>query len=193
MRGYTGASGRPLNFTVSCPAKLMRYRHVVEAPQAARFDTNFSVDEAMVRLSSATKAPGSRFLSSEGMLGRVSRGVVTLERVLPFPSQNAWKPVFVGHFEENNGRAALVGAFGLRPAIRALMYFFVASWLLWAIAALWVIHATPGQALPLWFPIPGIGLAALGIAVSRTFGFRFGGDISWLSERIANALSARVS
>jgi hypothetical protein len=167
----------------------MWYRRLVDDPLAARFDADCSVDQAIARLASAAKAPASTFLSSQDMLGRVSRERVELERAMPFQSGNSWKPVFVGRFEEKDGRAFLVGVFGLRPLVRGFMYFFIAFCLLWSVGAFWSIYSIPGQNLSGWLPFAGIGMAALCIAFSRGFGYLSRADIPW----IAGALSGRVS
>jgi hypothetical protein len=168
------------------------YRQLVDDRQPASFEVNSTLDEAIARLAAATESSRKIFSANEYMFGRVSAPQVRLERVMP-TFRNSWKPVFTGRFVEENGKVILIGTFGAAYFTRVFMHVFVAFAVLWSIGAFWSLHKTDGQQLPAWFPFAGLGMAALGLVMSRIFARISRGDIVWLSDRIAGALGGRAS
>jgi hypothetical protein len=168
------------------------YRQLLDDRQPARFEVKSTLDEAIARLAAATERSRKLFSVTEYMFGRVSAPEVRLERVMP-TFRNSWKPVFTGHFIEANGTVVLIGTFGAAYFTRIFMHVFVAFGVLWSIGAFWSLHKTPGQQLPPWFPFAGLGMATLGLVISRIFERISRGDVIWLSDRIAGALGGRAS
>jgi hypothetical protein len=168
------------------------YHQLLDDRQPARFEVKSTLHEAIARLAAATESSQKLFSAADYMFGRVSGPDVRLERVMP-TFRNSWKPVFAGHFVEENGTVVLTGTFGTTYFTRIFMHFFVAFGILWSIGAFWSLHNTPEQQLPPWFPFAGFGMAALGLMMSQIFGKISRGDIIWLSDRIAGALGERAS
>jgi len=172
--------------------EAVQYRQLLDDRQPVRFEVRLTLDDAIARLAAATESSRKLFSVTEYLFGRVSAADVRLERVMP-TFHNSWKPMFTGHFVEANGAVVLIGTFGAAYFTRMFMRVFMAFGVLWSIGALWSLHKTPGQQLPVWFPFAGLGMAVLGLVISRIFGRISRGDITWLSDRISGALGGRAS
>ena len=166
---------------------MARWKELIDDRQPVRFEIEGPVEDAICRLSDATEAPGFRLAVRPHMCGRVSEEGVRLERVAPL-FRNSWKPVFVGHFEKSDGQVFLVGTFGVATFTRVFMYVFVTFGVLWSVGASWSVLARPGPSLPVWFPFAGIGIAGIGVAMSKLGAKLSNGDVPWLTRQISDAL-----
>ena len=160
---------------------------LLDNQQPARFEARCSVDEAIRRLDDIVEPSrlGSPF--QQHIFGRVTRDGVYLERVTPL-FKNSWRPAVEGRFEVARGVTVLVGSFGLSKSTRRFMKLFVAFGFLWTIGAGWSVLAHPQPELPVWFPFAGIGIACVGVAMSKVFAAASAGDVEWLSTKVSEQL-----
>lgn len=162
-------------------------RQLLDDRTPVSFKTTCTVEEAVRRLSTITVTSRWRTIFSQCIYGKVSPRSVRLERTVPFFT-NSWKPVFEGYFEESHQATILVGTFGVSTYTRRFMKVFVSFGVAWSIFACLSLWLNPTPELPWWFPLAGIGMAALGILMNRTFAKLSGGDVTWLSDRIKSSL-----
>jgi hypothetical protein len=88
------------------------------------FRSAFSLQESVQRLRNVTKRNVFLGLFNEVSVGRVTETSVRLQRVRP-AFANPYKPIFVGKFEEMNGRVSLRGRFTM-PLFSKI---FMSAWL----------------------------------------------------------------
>ena len=151
------------------------------------FESAYSLDESVRRLSAATSASAFKVLTSQAAVGRVSRDRVSLQRVIPFVS-NSFKPIFVGQFHETAGKVVLAGRFTLHWFTRAFMTFWFGFGMLWTAMATIVLAVAPQPGL-WWFPLAGLGVIACGFCIVMLCKWFARNDASWLSKVIQTALS----
>jgi hypothetical protein len=121
------------------------------------------------------------------MFGKIEAERVRLQRVYPFVA-NAYKPIFMGRFEEAEGRATLIGEFTLRPDVARFLRWGMAFCVLWSVGASVSIALRGWGQLPWWFPLAGLGMAFVFSSFAR-LGWRMSeGDIDWLSARVREAI-----
>jgi hypothetical protein len=164
------------------------YRRLVDDPKPARFETSLPIHEAVSRLAAETSR-WRRISLTEYLRGRVSQDYVWLQRRGPFFGAS-WQQVFAGHFETNDGGVSLVGTFGVARSTRYFMYFAIALGLAWSAVAFWIMHEEPRPEDSVWPALAGIIVSAFIPLIGRFARRIRRSDVSWLSERIAAALSA---
>jgi len=103
---------------------------------------------------------------------------------------NSFKPVFVGRFEQAQGKVVLTGRFRLSWFVRLFMaYWFGFCALFVALSLVAAIHKPAAASMSL----AGAGMFALGLGMTRLFGWFSRNDPAWLSEVIRGALHAPIS
>lgn len=153
---------------------------------AAEFESVFSIEESIARLSAATKTSVFKAISHQAAVGSVNDKKVSLQRVIPFVG-NSFKPIFVGSFRCVGSKTVLLGHFTMHWVVKAFLTFWFGFCALWTILATSAAIADPRSA---WFaPIFGIGLFAAGVALVRVGQWFARNDIDWLSSLISKVLS----
>ena len=174
---------------------ILWFRDLLYGTSPAEFASAFGPEDSIERLKSVTVRM-ILFPTEQIMVGRVNADRVALRRVTP-TVHNTWAPVFTGRFEIREGRTVLVGAFKLSRFTKVFMtlwFGFIAFWTgLVTVIAFEAqrdpsaFEVTPG--IPPWiFPLFGIGMFLIGVAMVWG-GKRWArGDQAWLSDRIARGL-----
>jgi len=179
--------------------------------QPVEFRSDYPLDEAMRRLREVVKPNIFCSLFKQSAVGRVDNDRVRLQRVIPFFG-NSFKPIFVGKFDDSAGTVSLKGRFTTFTFAK----FFMTAWfgfaLIWtAIAVIMVvipmiamvfsaaryvsitstaISLTPTKLLEtLIFPFSGLAFITCGYFFLRLCWWLSLGDIKFLSETIARALT----
>jgi hypothetical protein len=161
----------------------------------AEFESAFSLDESVQRLSAATRRSMFSSLFQESAVGPVSARRVSLQHVIPFFG-NAFKPFFIGRFSARDGRVVLAGRFTMLLPVRV----FLSIW--FGFCALWTATATIMAALAMiggrtegvavWIlPIAGTGMFFIGLGFTRFARDLSAKDVPWLSHVIQDAFSNR--
>jgi hypothetical protein len=153
----------------------------------AEFASIFTMDDAVERLRSASNS----WFSISGVfeqraVGTVRSDRVRLERVRPF-IRNDFKPQFVGHFVQSDGRVLLVGRFTMRRWTKIFMSIWLGFCLLWTAGA--TVATLAQRDTPGILPLAGLGMFAFGsllVSVGKSWARS---DVLWLSEVIRKALS----
>lgn len=152
-----------------------------------RFRSPYFIDEAIASLSKVVKPSVLSSFSGQCAVGTVSQTKVRVERVIPFVG-NAWKPVFYGTFSTGEAGTVLEGAFRFSAFTRIFMSIWfsliVFSTLL---ATVTILRNSPGD---LWFPLAGVGMFAVGVAMARVGKWFARNDVAWLTQLIAQELGA---
>jgi hypothetical protein len=153
----------------------------------AQFDSNFSVEESVEKLRGAS----ARWYSLSGLFNQRAVGVVfpdrvRLERVRPF-IRNDFKPQFVGHFVQSDGKVFLVGAFSMRLWTKVFMTFWLGFCVLWILGATIAVFAVPAS--PKFLPLAGVLMFVIGSSFTLAAKSWARDDISWLKDLIGNTLS----
>ena len=161
--------------------------HLLYGAILVRFESQYCVQESVERLAAVVKPSVFSSFSGQCAVGNVTEKKVAIHRVILLVG-NAWKPFFYGSFSPAGAGAVLIGAFTFSAFTRAFMsiwFGFIAFWTVLATAA--VITKSPSN---FWFPLFGVGMFAVGIAMVRTGKWFARNDVSWLTQVIACALGA---
>ncbi|WP_426662844.1 hypothetical protein [Rhodanobacter aciditrophus] len=157
--------------------------------EPVEFVSSYGLAESVERLKAATKKWSLFNVSEQAAAGRVSEARVSLQRVIPMVG-NSFKPVFVGRFEQAQGKVVLTGRFRLSWFARLFMaYWFGFCALFVALSLVAAIHKPPAALMSL----AGAGMFALGLGMTRLFAWFSRNDPVWLSEVIRTALHASAS
>ena len=164
---------------------LRSFFHFLYGATPVRFESQYSVQGSVARLAAVVKPSVFSSLSGQCAVGTVTEKRVSIQRVIPLVG-NAWKPFFYGSFSSRGKGAVLVGAFKFSVFTRVFMsiwFGFIAFWTV--LSTTIVITKSPSQ---FWFPLFGVGMFAVGIAMIRVGKWLARNDLSWLSQQIAGAL-----
>ena len=153
------------------------------------FASSYDLAESVVRLKAATRRWSFFNLSDEVAVGRVSESRVSLKRVIPMVG-NSFKPVFVGRFEQDQGKVVLAGRFTLSLFVKIFMAYWVGFCALFVVISLAAGAHSPVAALMV---LAGIGMLILGPGMARLFAWFSRNDPAWLSEVIRSALHVQAS
>lgn len=152
-----------------------------------RFECEYSVTESVSRLAAVVKPSVFSFQTEQCAVGTVTETKVRIQRVIPFVG-NSWKPFFYGTFATSGNKAVLTGHFRFSTWTQVFMsiwFGFVAFWTVQA--TILVLRQSPGD---LWFPLFGMGMFAVGVAMVRVGVWFARNDRTWLTQVIAGALGA---
>jgi hypothetical protein len=155
------------------------------------FEVAGPIDDAISRLArSISKTPLQATLMNETsettLVGVVSREQVKLHRVA-FMQGNIFKPIFRGHFRNQNGKASLVGSFTMGRSGRFAVGVGLAVSCVAQIIALPLIGTKDGVDNISFFAPLGFGAIALIVAFSgKMLGHK---DVRWIEERIEGELN----
>jgi hypothetical protein len=114
-------------------------------------------------------------------MGRVSATEVRLKRHVPFISRRA-TPVFVGHFEDLQDRAVLVGAFEDSAWTRMSGLLFS------CLAASWAFASARSVSTALIIFLGVLGVDSIAKLVGSKSDTVWRNDVSWITKQIAEAL-----
>jgi len=161
---------------------------LIYGAKPASFESHYSIRESVSRLQQVVKPTVLQSLAVESAVGMVSEERVSLQRVIPLVG-NSYKPTFIGSFKTVRDRVVLTGEFTLSRAMR----LFLSVW--FALLAIFVVAATavvlPTLATDFWFPLFGVVLFGLGVALAWAGKSFARNDIAWLSRVISDALGSR--
>lgn len=164
---------------------MMRAYKVVFGSRQVEFESAFDIPGSVERLRAATR--GSMFFafSKQEAVGTVTGTRVSLKRVIPLVG-NSFKPFFRGHFTEKNGRAVLIGRFG----IHGLVKIFVGLWfgLVLAGSVGLGVQVTLDMRMRWYEALFGPGLLLIGAGIVWLCTWFARNDEAWLSELIDRAL-----
>lgn len=149
------------------------------------FESQYSVHESVSRLQAVVRPSIFHSFSGQCAVGKVTEGKVSIQRVLPFVG-NSWKPFFIGSFEPRDAKSVLKGEFRVSTGTRIFMsiwFGFVAFWTV--LATVTVLAKSPTD---LWFPLFGVGMLAVGVAMVRLGKWFARNDVAWLTQVISSAL-----
>lgn len=151
------------------------------------FHVSGNKSQAIERLARLTSKPVlqatfSTDSSKPSLVGNVSQDYVRLHKVTPLFG-NAFKPIFVGKFQSQNGNDSLIGIFKMAPIGKAAESIFIVFTLLMQLLILPGI-STDGVAVlqPTLFLIGGIIFFLLIKAYSKR-------DVTWIKQQIETALA----
>lgn len=168
------------------------YRWIKEfwvGSEPVEFVSSYHLTESVMRLKAATKKWSLFNVSEQAAVGRVSEARVSLQRVIPMVG-NSFKPVFVGKFEQAQGKVVLVGRFRISWFVRLFMAYWFGFCALFIVLSLIAAIHKPAAA---FMPLAGIGMFALGLGMTRLFAWFSRNDPAWLSDVIRTALHAPTS
>ncbi|MBD8881979.1 hypothetical protein IHE49_15955 [Rhodanobacter sp. 7MK24] len=157
--------------------------------EPVEFVSSYGLLESVARLKAATKRWSLFNVSEQAAVGRVSEAHVSLQRVIPMVA-NSFKPVFVGRFEQVQGKVLLTGRFRLSWFVRLFMAYWFGFCALSVVLSLATTVLKPTAAL---MPLAGVGMFALGLGMTRLFAWFSRNDPAWLSGVIRSALHAPIS
>jgi hypothetical protein len=158
--------------------------------------TSFSLQDSVERLRGATKRSVFSAFFNQAAVGPVDARRVRLQRVIPMFG-NSFKPIFVGRFEEIEGRIVLRGTFTMFLFSKVFMSVWLSFALFWTvsvtIATLLSGISSPTSApcsasAPLWFPLIGLSFLCIGVLFIRVCWWFSRGDIDYLKTVMSNAL-----
>ncbi len=153
----------------------------------AQFESRYSVNESVSRLTAAVKPSVFHSLLGENAVGTVTESRVSIQRVIPFVG-NAWKPFFIGSFQSADSKSVLIGHFRLSTFTRVAMSLWFGYIALWTvIAAVTVWTNSPSDLLVV---LLGVGMFCAGIALVLTGKWFARNDVAWLTRTISEALGS---
>lgn len=153
----------------------------------AEFESGFKLDEAVWRLAVATEGRFFNARPGRATEGRVSMEGVSLQKMTP-TSESTMPTLYVGMFQEVDGRVSLKGRFHMPRRLRVNMAIWFAFFLVFA-ADLARSAVGAAEPMPGWLLASGAGLLAAGVG-SVVLGRRQSMNaIPRLANVIANALS----
>jgi hypothetical protein len=157
--------------------------------EPVEFVSSYALAESVTRLKAATKKWSLFNVSEQTAVGRVSEARVSLQRVIPMVG-NSFKPIFVGRFEQVQGKTVLTGRFRLSWFVKLFMAYWFGFCALFVVLSLAAAIHKPAAAL---MSLAGIGMFALGLGMTRLFAWFSRNDPAWLSDVIRTALHAPMS
>ena len=154
---------------------------------AAEFESSFKLDEAVWRLAVATEGRFFNARPGRATEGRVTMEGVSLQKMTP-TSASTMPTLYVGVFQEVDGRVSLKGRFYMPRRLRVNMAIWFALFLVFT-ADLTGSALGAAEPMPWWLLSTGIGLLSAGVG-SVVVGRRQSmNEIPRLANVIANALS----
>ena len=162
-------------------------RNFLYSSTPASFESRYSLEKSVERLRISTRRSVFGAFTSQQAVGKVSEDRVVLQRVIPFVG-NSFKPSFIGRFQRTSGGIVLTGRFTVHWFTKAFMTVWFGFCLLWTVLA--TISVVSAQDVPWWFPLPGLGMIAFGVAMVQLCKFLSRNDAAWLSKVISAALSS---
>lgn len=156
----------------------------------AVFKSDFSLAESVSRLRSCTRRNALSSLFAESAAGPVTESRVRLQRIVPMFG-NSFKPVFIGAFDQEEGRVFLRGRFTLFAATKifmAMWFSFVAVWTTLACYTVVCAVAKGDEGFVLAFPLVGVTFFVVGVAFVRGGWWLSRHDIPYLEATIEGAL-----
>jgi hypothetical protein len=151
------------------------------------FDSAYSVDESVRRLSAATESSSLKALANQAAVGSVTESKVSFQRSIPL-IRNSFKPFFVGTFLHRDGGATLSGVFRMHRAVQIFMTFWFGFCLLWT--AITTVGTMAHPQNPPILPLFGLGMIVGGVVLVLVGKWFARNDIEWLSGVINKALNA---
>ena len=150
-----------------------------------RFESQYPVAEAVSRLAAVVKPSILHSFAGQCPVGTVTERKVRIQRVIPLVG-NAWKPFFYGSFSASGSRSVLEGHFRFSTFTRVFMSIWFGGVAFWTVlATVTVLRKSPAD---FWFPLFGVGMFAIGVAMVRSGMWFARNDRSWLTQIIAQAL-----
>ncbi len=173
---------------------LTRFYRFLFGDVPVEIPSSFPLNESVERLKGATR---NIFfvLFAQVVVGRVTPKSVRLVRSIPFVG-NSFKPIFVGQFVEVDGRVVLRGRFTMFQFSKIFMSIWLGFLFLWTCAtAAFVLLSFAGvtqvpsdQQFAYFFPFAGAGMIVVGILFVRFCWWLSSSDMTYLSNRIVNAI-----
>ena len=151
----------------------------------ARFESDFTLEESIERLSAATQPLAFGSFFEEGAVGEVTESRVVLQRVIPAVG-NSFKPFFKGSFRLENERVVLDGRFTMLLFVKIFTGVFVAFSLFFA--ALGIVQSAQGDPKGHGIAIVGTAMAAFCMVLVWLSRWLARNDVQWLSSLITTAL-----
>lgn len=165
------------------------FRDLWIGSESVEFASSYGLADSVARLKAATRAWSLFNVSEQLAVGRVSESRVSLQRVIPMVG-NSFKPIFVGRFEQRQDKVVLAGRFTLNTFVKIFMAFWFGFCALFVLLALLAGIRHPAAALA---ALPGLGMFALGMGMTRLAAWFSRNDPAWLSGVIRAALNAPAS
>ena len=162
--------------------------HLLYGAIRADFESSFSIEESVRRLSAATERSLLKAFTREAAVGHVSKDRVSIRRVIPFVG-NSCKPFYIGEFREANGLTVLTGRFTMLGAVKACITVWFGFCLLWTVLSLALLLMRHPNTW--WLPFIGVGMFASGVALVAFCKRLARNDTPWLSKVIRDALSEK--
>jgi hypothetical protein len=159
------------------------------ASEAVAFRTALTLDQAVASLRSATAQPSFRSLPQEAAIGTVCGTKVSLRRTIP-SFDNSFMTFFVGRFSVESGETVLDGAFTVHWMMKVMMGLWVGFIALWSLPALF--NATANRAGAWFFPLAGLGMLLVAVAVVRVARWRGRHDQQFLVDLIETSLGGNT-
>lgn len=153
------------------------------------FVSAFGMNESVRRLKAATRRWSFPFATQECAAGTVKETRVSLHRVIPMVG-NSFKPLFIGRFEQRQGKVVLRGRFTMMLFVKVFMAFWFGMLALFTLAGSFAITASPKAAM---FPLTAVGMMGFGIGLTALGRWFSRNDPAWLTEVIRTALEAPSS
>ena len=165
---------------------MRKFSHLIYGSEHFELSFETPIDEAIDRLSSKVSKTGFFRLTSQGMVGTVSKGYTKIQRVIPM-FVNSFPPIFVGSFRAEGNRTILSGVFRLGRFVQVFMSIWFGFIVLWVLIASVAVIAMPSETW--FFPLFGILMFALGVGLVKIGKWRSHNDKKWLTENICNAIN----
>lgn len=168
---------------------MYRWVKTIWGSDPVEFPSSYDLAESVGRLKAVTKGWSLFGVSEQSAVGRVTGSGVSLRRVIPMVG-NAFKPVFVGRFEQAHGKVTLVGRFRLSWIVRIFMAYWFGFCAVFVALSLAAARGNPSAA---FMAVPGVGMFLLGLGMTRLFAWFSRNDPMWLSEVVRSALQVPPS
>jgi hypothetical protein len=157
--------------------------------EPVEFVSSYGLAESVARLKAATRKWSLFNVSEQAAVGQVDEARVSLRRMIPMVG-NSFKPIFVGRFEQAQGKVVLTGRFRLSWFVKLFMAYWFGFCALFVVLSLTAAIHKPAVAV---VPLAGVGMFALGLGMTRLFAWFSRNDPVWLSSVIRTALHAPIS
>ncbi len=144
------------------------------------------IEEAIKRLDANVGNSVFSHLTSEGMVGSVSRDTVKIHRVIPM-MKNSFKPMLIGSFSTLGGRTILSGVFRMHRLVQVFMTFWFGVLAFSVLTEGASILVNPSDAWPA--PLVGFMMIAFGVGLVKIGKWLSRNDKEWLKERVSASIN----
>lgn len=166
------------------------YKTLIFKAAAAQFESDYSLDESVARLSKLTADNFFWKLTYPEMIGSISESGVSLRRCDLL--SNPFRPYFSATFDKRGDKIVLVGRFAMK-SFAELVISACFGFLLLGIVSAFLATVFNGGVQDWMILIGGVEVFLALTAIVRFGQWQTRDDVRWMTVRIRNALSEKSS